>query len=436
MRKHFGTILMIGLLSFSLTGCASTVNEKQIQSELETNTQFNFLDENEKIEELVIEERQTDKKNKTDKIWCTVKTMDSEVSYQKNVTLTYGLYDKEGWVLDGVTVNHPNNWIRIPLKGISEDNILSSLTGQYVVADNENWNIEPQNVKSIIIDKQETNLEEKSDTVIVTLTLDSDIEEATGQLTVNYKFDDEWKIDFISGNEGFTATVKPEMALNISDNELLAELEGYEMQYGASNKDAGNGFTLVNTASQQIISIQTSEVSDFVIENQKSLSKGSYQEYECSGILTKEHAVFKLYTNIQYHYENASGWTVQPIMVEPELVSVDLVGEWKGNYTGSPYSGEAVLNITEIADDGSITGTYSYTPSVIEKYSEPGSYNVSGKIDMSTLQIKLTAGDWIDKPESASTIGKSDITARFCVDSSVIEGLGQKGYPFTVTKEK
>lgn len=45
------------MLSILLTGCASIANEKQIQSDLVTNTQFDFLSEKEKIEKLVIDKR-------------------------------------------------------------------------------------------------------------------------------------------------------------------------------------------------------------------------------------------------------------------------------------------------------------------------------------------------------------------------------------------
>ena len=83
MRKSRCIVLLFIAVILLLSGCSSVANEKKIQSDLETDTQFDFLNEGEKIEKLEIEKRQTDKKQKIDTIWCMITTADTEVSYRK-----------------------------------------------------------------------------------------------------------------------------------------------------------------------------------------------------------------------------------------------------------------------------------------------------------------------------------------------------------------
>ena len=67
--------------------------EEEIQQDLESFSDKAFLDDGEKIDSLTIEKRDTDKKNKSDLVWCTIVTEKDDVSYEKEVTLSYYLYD-------------------------------------------------------------------------------------------------------------------------------------------------------------------------------------------------------------------------------------------------------------------------------------------------------------------------------------------------------
>ena len=106
MRRNIRLTLLMSLLLicvFSLFGCGATAaDENQIRQDLESNTKFHFLGTNEQIDTVVIDKRQTDKNQKTDTVWCTIVTNDTAVSCEKGVVLSYGLYDKTGWVLDDV----------------------------------------------------------------------------------------------------------------------------------------------------------------------------------------------------------------------------------------------------------------------------------------------------------------------------------------------
>lgn len=432
MRNRILTILLMIMLSILLTGCASTANEKQIQSDLETNTQFDFLSEEEKIEKLVIDKRQTDKEQKVDTIWCTVTTADAEVSCEKSIVLTYGLYDKDGWILDNISVNKSSEWIKTPLKGISEEDILKSLKGQNISVNGERWEISADSIVDISIGEHDTNLEEKIDVVTVDLKLDAAVEEAAGQLIVNYKFDDRWKIDTISGDKEFTATVKPDKALNVVEEDLITALDKQEFEYGLPKSDNGNGISFVSTKSQQTITVDKNEISDFIIENQVSSSKGSCQEYICRVRLTTPNVVFDLNTEIAYKYQKDNGWSVESISITPEVALLNLEGDWIGTYTAAGDRGEVTLSITEMADDGTISGVYSWTPEKVSEYRQPGSYHVSGTIAEDTLLLNLKAGEWINKPDKASFVTKVDVRAMLYVDDAKMNGVGHESASITI----
>lgn len=100
--------------------------------------------------------------------------------------MTYGRYDKDGWILDNISVSKSSEWMKTSLTGINEEDILESLKGQDVSANGERWEILADSIADISIGGHDTNLEEKIDVVTVDLKLDSDVEEAAGQLIINY----------------------------------------------------------------------------------------------------------------------------------------------------------------------------------------------------------------------------------------------------------
>lgn len=429
MKKKLLIVLLLVFSLFLFVGCESTVDDTQIQTDLQSYTRSNLFDEDEEIKSLEITDRVTEKDNNLDVVYCTVTTMDANCSYEKDFVLTY-TYDKNnGWVLDYVSVNDSDEWTICPLAGVAEDEISASLNGEVIYANGEVWLISKNNISSIDIDKHNTDLKGKTDTVTVTLTIDDIVEEATGALVLNYIFDEEWELESISGNDTFTAQTKSGMELNVTEEALIAVLAEETIEYGAPKEG------VYSTSQLQTISINKDEISDFVIENYESLDKGTEQRFTCSCTLTKNNAEFTIDAIISYYYISSEGWVLQPIPITAECISVNIEGEWSGTYTGAPYSGTAVLTITSIEEDGTISGIYSYTPEVISKYSEHGSYEVSGKIDFTTMLVGLTAGDWIEKPTSPLSIEKQNISARLVVEESYIEGIGQCAYPFKVTKD-
>lgn len=419
MRRKYLMILPMALLMTLFTGCSNVANEKQIKTDLEQYKETNVIKNNEKIEEIAIDKRQTDEDKKTDTVWCTITTQDSEISYQKECVLTYNLDKQKKWTLADVDVNDSDEWVKEPLKGIDEEAISLSLNDETVKVDDTEWYIEESEIKKISIDKQDTDIEQKKDTVLVSLTLESPVQKAEGQLEISYHFEDEWEIDSLTEKKSFTAQDIEGTALNATEKSLTEELVQSEIKL---DNDESN------------ISIEKENISNFKIVNENTEDKGTFKTFECTATITKPTAVFQIEANICYLYSEEEGWTCQPVTIKSTLESLNIVGEWKGTYNGAPYSGEAVLNILSLDENGTITATYSYTPETTSDYSQPGSYNVSGKIDFETLHMDLEAGDWIAEPSKILSVTKANIRANLYVNDSIIEGLGHEGNVFTLKR--
>ena len=419
MRRKYLMILPMALLMTLFTGCSNVANEKQIKTDLEQYEETDVIKDDEKIEEIAIDKRQTDEDKKTDTVWCTITTQDSEISYQKECVLTYNLDKQKKWTLADVDVNDSDEWVKEPLKGIDEEAISLSLNDETVKVDDTEWYIEESEIKKISIDKQDTDIEQKKDTVLVSLILESPVQKAEGQLEISYHFEDEWEIDSLVEKKSFTAQDIEGTAINATEKSLTEELVQSEIKL---DNDESN------------ISIEKENISNFKIVNENTEDKGTFKTFECTATITKPTAVFQIAANIGYLYSEEEGWTCQPVTIKSTLESLNIVGEWKGTYNGAPYSGEAVLNILSLDENGTIIATYSYTPETTSDYSQPGSYNVSGKIDFETLHMDLEAGDWIAEPSKTLSVTKANIRANLYVNDSIIEGLGQEGNVFTLKR--
>lgn len=419
--KRWKWIMVLGSASIMacMPGCSKVAKEKDIQEDLESFTKSQFLADGEKIDDISIEKRTTDKKGKSDIVWCTVTTEKGNVSYEKGVELIYHLYD-QGWSLDDYVVDESGEWKLKPLKGITVDSISESLVGEKLEVDGEEWKIEDGEIAGVSIEKQKTDLEKEKDTVQVKIDLEGDVEKVTGTINAEYKFDKEWKLVTLSEKDKLKSEVIEKNALNIDETKLIQELTNYTISCG---NDAH--------PMKQNITITEDEVTDFKIDKQESRLKGTEQDIECSCTLKKKDVTLGLKINTSCIYEGE--WLQQAMNIESEVKEVDLQGKWSGRYSAVGIEGDVVLDITNV-DQDSVTATYTYTPDKITKYSQAGSYNVSGEFDIQTLNLNLKAGEWIEEPQNG-TSAKQDIKAAVNADMGIIEGTGQNGNVFRVEKQ-
>lgn len=423
VKYMLGFIIAV-IVACSMTACGNKIaDEEQIKQDLESGQKFNFLKNGEQIDEIEIIKRQTDKDQKKDTVWCTIVTSDTEVSYQKEILLTYGLYDKEGWLLDGVDVNPKNQWTMVPIKGINEEDIMDSLYDHTVVVDNEEWKITKNNLLKAEVKEQQTDLSEKKDEVTISLTLDEEIERAEGEIKVLYFFNQGWVLDSVVSNKEFVSTIKEEYALNVTEGDLINEMAEMEIAYN------GNG-----SQGKQMVTVNLQEISDFKIDDHTSEEKGSSQIYHCSYNLNKSHVVFGIEVVITYRHQSGEGWKARVNQPTATVVSTNIVGDWSGTYSDVPWEGTAELHISEIQADGSVTAIYKFVPDSRSSDSA-GSYELSGYWDEESLQLVLKVGEWIEEPAKVRRFEneKQDITAQLDIEKERFEGHAQGNNLFRVT---
>lgn len=410
------TTLAICIFIF-LTACSNQIDKSTIMKDIEPQLS-EILSNDEKIDDIEILEYNTDNKKDTS-ISLKVKSSDEVAEYINYFMASYYYSADEKWIFDTVYQVDKDKSTVLPKKGVNEEIITSSLNSKSIEIKGEQWQIDSKNIKNLTIDSQETNFDEKEDNVTITLAIDDTVQEAEGKLIIKYIFDDEWKLTSVSKEEEFNVTEKSECALEVTEKDLITEI-------------AKNEATLFEgTSNSQTLSMPESEISDFEVYKELSEVRGTHRRYYCKGTLTKPNATINFDAKILYIYEGS--WLLQPMTITAELDSIDIKGEWNGTYTGAGDTGKSSLKITEVTQDGNVKGVYSYTPDKIDRYRQAGSYNVSGTIDMSSLIMNLTAGDWVNKDSNALSITKNDISTVVNINESKIEGLGQSGYPFVLT---
>lgn len=408
-------ILPIVVLCLSLWGCSEVAKEKEIKEDLTNYEEGELLEKGEKITEIVIDQRETDKKQGTDQVWCTVTIEDSKISSEQEMELSYHKYDKKGWTLDDVEVEDSDAWKISPLKGIEKKDIPETLGGEAIEIDGEKWEISKKEVQEISIDEQETDLEKKTDQVTMSVTLKGKVQQAKGQLVVSYKFDRHWGEGEILEAKNFVSEPIPEKELKITEDDLIERLSKEKIAYGD------------DSSMKQEIGIVKEEISDFKIEKQEAKKKGTEESISASCLLNKKYVVLGL--QMVFHYAYDEQWEMTDIEMTTETESFDILGTWSGVNIKPGKEDKVVFDITKV-DGNKIEAIYSYTPT---GNGEAGSYYAAGEIDLGTLNINLTAGDWIVKPEN-DAFQKQDIQATLNVDLGIIEGSGNHGYVFRVEK--
>ena len=417
MRKRIASITAIMVCALMLlTGCSGKISKETVRQDIEPIVS-EILSSDQTIDDIEILEYKSDEKKDTS-ISIKVMSSDDVAEYTDYFMATY-LYsaDKE-YVFDTAFQVDKDKSTITPIKGVNQDIITSSLKDTSIGVNEETWYL--NDVTDVTIESQDTNLKEKTDTVTISLTVNDKVQQAKGKLKLEYEFTNKWELNTVSQDGEFTVSNKPECALEITDEDLLAELLKNEATICA------------DTSNSQTLTMTEAEISDFEVYKESVESRGSIRRYFCKATLTKPNAKISLDTQIMYDYEGS--WLLQPFVITAKVESVDIEGKWNGTYTGTPYSGKASLDIEEVTEDGKVKGVYSYTPDTITKNSQAGSYKVSGTIDMTSLTMKLEAGDWVVKDSSALSVTKIDITAVIDVENAEIEGLGQETSPFVVKK--
>lgn len=326
----------ISLAFVLMAGCSSAPKEDEIKDDLAKCADQQLLSDGEVLDSIEITDRNTDKKQKIDSILCEVTTHKGDVSYEKGVEITYYKYDKN-WELGNISVSDEDSWLMKPLKGVDAEVIADALVSERIMIDGQNWDIETGEIKNVTVDNRKSDLENNKEEVSLTLTLDSGVEEAKGTLTADFEFDKNWEMVSCNPNDDFKVTPNLNKTLNLTEDDLIGLLSEQIFDYDE------------NGIGKQEISVTKDQVSDFKIDNQKTINKGKYQEYQCSCTFSKANAVFGIEFTVESQYD--SEWSSVVTSKKLQVESVDWAGKWTGRYNNVPYSGDAgfIRRVTNVS---------------------------------------------------------------------------------------
>lgn len=131
-KKRIFYVLII--ITFLLSGCGKKVkSENDIQKDIQTSSQF-YNNQTVIIDNLNIEKRQTDKKEKRDIVYVEVKASNEEIDCNFSYILTYNLYN-EGWILDDLKINSKGEWTIRPKKGPEQEYINKAIGNDFMILD-------------------------------------------------------------------------------------------------------------------------------------------------------------------------------------------------------------------------------------------------------------------------------------------------------------
>lgn len=335
------------------------------------------LDENEIIKRIEILSKE-ETSNDELKLSTIIVTEDEEYRYIKEGgVICYK--NSNGWEIRNVFSEHHSDYDVEPLKGITEKSIKETLAGTSVTINNEIWNISENNISSIKIEKHATRLKEKKDFLTISIVIEDSVQEAKGELNLEYSFDKKWNLDKCTENGKFTATTKSGKELNITEEILFLNLDQQKFKFGIEN-------------STQDFTINKNELSNLKINEQVVTDKGKSIEYKCSGTITKKFATFILDVSIVYYYSDQ--WEFQNFSATAKCESTNINSTLKGT---NSYGWSCRLILSAFDAKGNINGSYYYDGNSANK---GHSFIVSGNFDLETFKLKLEPGTIISKPFS------------------------------------
>ena len=395
MKKYkslLPTLIIVFVTAILLSSCSESVpNESKIKTDLEE-TRVTNLFNSEGIDKIEVVKRNTDNDRKIDTVWIKIDSSDEEVAYIRYLRLDYQLYDQGGWILESVEPDERSLWASTPLIGVKEDMIKESIMGLRVNIDGDEWIFDQESISEIIIDSQNPLLEQKKDSASITVNLASDVLVAQGQMQLEFAFDNDWKMDDYRVSTPFESNFKDNAKFNLTVEQLITEVSKTPITfYSVVGSHTGN----------QIININSNDVSNFSIINTESQNKGVIQVLNCVFSLNKRLVTFDVEAKITYEYDKLNGWEFKNTIYLPKVKSVIIEGQWIGHYNASSYRTNSMglnIDITNVSSDGAIEATVNFYPLPTNPSNPSGSLKAVGGIDFENLVVTIEGSEWIEQP--------------------------------------
>lgn len=341
------------------------------------------------VETYEVISRQTDKESLVDTILCKIVSSDNEANYTKYYELEYVMNENDEWVIDSFVPQKQEEWSVVPAAGVKDIDIKSYLIGGNFTIGGELWHIDSLSVGEVKEKSRTTDLENRNDTVIVSVELLSDVLVARGELQANYVYDNGWHLQSVDIVKDFEATYQEDKKFEMTETTLVEAMTQNPIPFGKGS----NG-------TRQDIVVRKDEVTEFVMGETLVSNVGTVQICDCSFVINKETASMKVSANVSYEYDFGRGWIVRDVQYSKcdvkELRLEGLKGEWVGQMsefdTTSLTMQSVKFEITEVDNaEGRILATISVP-------TEKRSCELIGYVDFIDLTFKFVFDKWIEKP--------------------------------------
>jgi len=306
-------------------------------------------------------------------------------------------------------------------KGADLDLIKESIIGTKLIIDDEEWIINNDSLENISISSQETTNEK--DVVIIDVELKDVVLLATGQMHVEFKYNEEkenWVLSDHRVSTPFATSFLEHTALNFSNDDLITEITKHSIVYneiaartaeeikmeqiaaGIVGSIIGMPFlsSLVGEeeatdAILETMNFSANEISNFNIVLIEMNNKGIDTTIYSSFILSKGVIDYEVFSEIIYQYDKVNGWLLQDVGFTSIINSINLENtKWSGTYdawtNGNFLPNQLTIEFNEVTNG---------TTNAIVTAAPPGfKQALVGTIDTTSLTINLIFNEWIQEP--------------------------------------
>ena len=454
------------------TGARAVPNAERIQSDIATNA-ISPIPNNRKVDSIEIINEDTDTDTGQHSATVRVFSNDSEVAYTENMRVVYIRNEDREWVLSAITPDSSVPVLMSPLVGANVSLVREAIIGANLIIDDEEWVVDENNLESVTIASQDTNLEQNRDTVTVNVELKDVVLSADGQMQVEFRFNNGvWEHSEYRVSTVFETSILPHAVLDVTDNELLTILVRHNVTYSPNSAKTAQDIMMEKAALDlvgaltgmpflsallgggdsgvQTMSISDDEISDFAFIDSVSSEKGTIKTFFSSFLLSKELVDFEVFSQVIYYFDPVNGWGLQDvgftsIVNEVKLDDTNWVGTYQIQGIGSstqinPRLTMTVTDITRLSDiDGSIEVIINLYPTIPSGTGttrvDAGDWRQTAKgfINFVELTFELNFDEWIVAPPLAgSSVSRQvpdgiNISGRIDVENSSFSGTRRAG---------
>lgn len=295
MKSKIVITLMLLIALFALTSCTKPVpDEERIKSDVVLFAPE--WDDDSEITSLEIIRRDTDEKNKRDTVRIKVKAESDEIACVKRYKIDYVYNSDAGWSVSEMEADRREEWEFSPLSGASKSVIQAYVNENYIECEGS-WYINQFETNTLEITSRETDLNNKTDAVTVSLDL-ANPDGFTFKTTalVSLHFDDEqWVADSykqLSVNPGGKCGdslywfIEDDGTLKISGEGAMWDFDRYGNPQWLDYYDWFTGVSFeegITHIGEKAFTEMTSLKGDLIIPNSVT-SIGAYAFQECEGL--------------------------------------------------------------------------------------------------------------------------------------------------------